>query len=99
MPAMTPQELADCLLDKTEPEHNIAALGHRQRLIESWVIPEGSRILEIGPGQGDFTVCLADAVGPTGKVVAVDPAPLDWGMYSVVKLKIFYCGLLTILSL
>ncbi|RWA06079.1 hypothetical protein EKO27_g9026 [Xylaria grammica] len=27
----------------------------------------------------EISVILADAVGPTGQVVAVDPAPLDWG--------------------
>ncbi|KAJ3497284.1 hypothetical protein NLG97_g2015 [Lecanicillium saksenae] len=89
MATMTPQELADCLYDKTEPEHNIAALEHRQRLIQAWSIPQGSSILEIGPGQGDFTVCLADAVGPTGKVVAVDPAPLDWGTPSYATSRAF----------
>ncbi|KAM4064467.1 methyltransferase [Hirsutella rhossiliensis] len=76
---MTPQEVIACLLDQDEPEHNLAAIEHRQRLIKSWKIPQGSKVLEVGPGQGDFTVCLADAVGPTGQVVAVDPAPLDWG--------------------
>ncbi|POR31343.1 Uncharacterized protein TPAR_08441 [Tolypocladium paradoxum] len=77
---MTPQEVAACLLDQDEPEHNIAAIEHRQRLIKSWGIPPGSKVLEIGPGQGDFTVCLADSVGPAGRVVAVDPAPLDWAV-------------------
>ncbi|GAW18399.1 hypothetical protein ANO14919_078740 [Xylariales sp. No.14919] len=73
------EELAACLLDKSTPEHTLAALRHRRSLVEAWGIPPGSKVLEIGPGQGDFTVILADAVGPTGQVVAVDPAPLDWG--------------------
>ncbi|KAK1770491.1 hypothetical protein QBC33DRAFT_528211 [Phialemonium atrogriseum] len=47
---------------------------------ESGGIPPGSKVLEIGPGQVDFTVALADAVGPTGYVVAVDNAPPDYGM-------------------
>ncbi|GAB7328615.1 hypothetical protein MBLNU13_g00555t1 [Cladosporium sp. NU13] len=40
---------------------------------------EGKTVLEIGCGQGDMTVALAWAVGPTGKVNAIDPAPLDYG--------------------
>jgi Methyltransferase domain len=35
--------------------------------------------LEIGCGQGDCTEVLAEAVGPTGHVDAIDPAPLDYG--------------------
>lgn len=51
----------------------------RRSLVKAWGISPGSKVLEIGPGQGGFTVILADAVGPTGQVVTVDPAPLDWG--------------------
>jgi len=75
-----PQEIVACLFDQRLPEHNLAAIDHRQQLIRSWGIPPGSKVVEIGPGQGDFTIALADAVGPTGRVFAVDPAPLDYGM-------------------
>ncbi|KAK0569180.1 hypothetical protein OC861_001216 [Tilletia horrida] len=40
---------------------------------------EGQNVLEIGCGQGDFTIVLAELVGDKGKVVAIDPAPLDYG--------------------
>ncbi|KAK3330685.1 hypothetical protein B0H66DRAFT_72058 [Apodospora peruviana] len=40
---------------------------------------QGSRILEIGCGQGTCTQVLAEAVGPSGHIDAVDPAPLDYG--------------------
>lgn len=76
------EELVACLLelpDSPDRKHDVAALKHRQRLIRLWNIPPGAKVLEIGPGQGDFTVVLADAVGPTGRVVGVDPAPLDQG--------------------
>ncbi|KAK1761519.1 hypothetical protein QBC47DRAFT_409529 [Echria macrotheca] len=33
----------------------------------------------IGCGQGDFTVPLADAVGPSGHVIAIDPADPEYG--------------------
>ena len=52
---------------------------HRVRIVKSWNILPGSRVLEIGPGQGDCTVVLATAVGESGHVDAVDPAPLSYG--------------------
>lgn len=52
---------------------------HRVNIVKSWNIPPGSRILEIGPGQGDCTIVLATAVGESGHVDAVDPAPLNSG--------------------
>ena len=36
-------------------------------------------MLEIGCGQGDTTVALADAVGEEGSVVALDPGRPDYG--------------------
>jgi cyclopropane fatty-acyl-phospholipid synthase-like methyltransferase len=35
-------------------------------------VREGMQILDVGAGQGSFTVCIAKLVGETGKVVAVD---------------------------
>lgn len=52
---------------------------HRIRLVNQWRIPPGSRVLEIGCGQGTLTAVLAEAVGPEGRVDAVDPGSLDYG--------------------
>jgi len=52
---------------------------HRIRLLQQWNIPTGSRVLELGCGQGDCTTVLACAVGEQGSVVAVDPADLGYG--------------------
>lgn len=52
---------------------------HRVNIVKSWNIPPGSHVLEIGPGQGDSTLVLATAVGESGHVDAVDPAPLASG--------------------
>lgn len=52
---------------------------HRVNIVKSWNILPGSRVLEIGPGQGDCTIVLATAVGESGHVDAVDPAPLSYG--------------------
>jgi len=80
----SPEQLAEWFLDdpvQPDPEHTLAAMKHRQRLLTFWGIKPGDRVLEIGGGQGDFTVVLADAVGPEGHVVAVDPAPMDYGIH------------------
>ncbi|KAM0739532.1 hypothetical protein ACQRIT_007269 [Beauveria bassiana] len=52
---------------------------HRLALLQHWNIAADSKVLELGCGQGDCTTVLADAVGGRGKVVAVDPADLDYG--------------------
>lgn len=54
-------------------------LKHRQSLVNAFSLKEGMRILEIGCGQGDTTVVLADAVGDKGRVLAVDIADPDYG--------------------
>jgi ubiquinone/menaquinone biosynthesis C-methylase UbiE len=53
---------------------------HRLLLLQHWNIPTGSNILELGCGQGDCTTVLARAVGEKGRIVAVDPAELNYGM-------------------
>lgn len=52
---------------------------HRLIFLQHWNIPIGSKVLELGCGQGDCTTVLASAVGEQGRVVAVDPADLDYG--------------------
>ncbi|KAL3462313.1 putative SAM-dependent methyltransferase [Aspergillus heterothallicus] len=52
---------------------------HRLKLLQHWNIPNGSKVLELGCGQGDCTAVLASAVGEQGRVVAVDPAESDYG--------------------
>src|SRR5690606_21069606 len=54
-------------------------LQHRLDLVDAFEITEGMRVLEIGCGQGDTTVALADAVGKDGHVVAIDIASPDYG--------------------
>ncbi|KAK0440463.1 S-adenosyl-L-methionine-dependent methyltransferase [Desarmillaria tabescens] len=51
----------------------------RLAILSKWDIPKGSRILELGFGQGDCTAVLAELVGPNGHVTAVDPGSLDYG--------------------
>lgn len=53
--------------------------AHRMRLVEAFNIKPGSKVLEVGSGQGDTTVVLADAVGKNGHVDAVDIASSEYG--------------------
>jgi ubiquinone/menaquinone biosynthesis C-methylase UbiE len=54
---------------------------HRRTLVSFWEIKPGSRVLELGGGQGDCTIALAEAVGSTGHVDAVDPGAADYGAF------------------
>lgn len=54
-------------------------LQHRLDLVKAFDIQEGMHVLEIGCGQGDTTAALADAVGETGHIVAIDIASPDYG--------------------
>lgn len=54
-------------------------IEHRLRLVDFWNIYYGSRILEIGCGQGETTAALAYAVGENGFVYAVDLANENYG--------------------
>ena len=51
-----------------------AQLIHRMALVEFWAPQLGDRILEVGCGHGDTTVALAEAVGESGQVTAIDKA-------------------------
>jgi ubiquinone/menaquinone biosynthesis C-methylase UbiE len=54
-------------------------LQHRMNLVKAFGIKRGMRVLEIGCGQGDTTVALADTVGESGLVVAIDIASPEYG--------------------
>ncbi|KAF7330443.1 Methyltransf-25 domain-containing protein [Mycena venus] len=61
------------------PMSSVPQAQYRLDLIAKWPITSGARVLELGCGQGDTTLALAEAVGETGHVDAVDPGPLDYG--------------------
>jgi SAM-dependent methyltransferase len=65
--------------DKNEPEILKTQIGHRIKLIDSWGIPEGARVLELGCGQGETTLALAHCVGGRGFVHGIDKAPQSYG--------------------
>ena len=52
---------------------------HRMKLVNFWDIKPGSRILEIGCGQGDTTAVLAYYAGETGFVHGIDVGSPTYG--------------------
>lgn len=70
------QSLLNCGILPSEPQ-----LQHRLGILQKWGLVPGSKVLEIGCGQGDCTLVLADLVGEHGHVTAIDPAPLDYGSF------------------
>lgn len=52
---------------------------HRMKLVKSWEIKKGDKILEIGCGQGDTTAVLAHYVGEEGYVHGIDIADPSYG--------------------
>jgi SAM-dependent methyltransferase len=61
------------------PDVQVIQTRFRLQLVRGWNIPEGSRVLEVGCGQGDMTAVLAHAVGSSGHVTAIDAADPDYG--------------------
>ncbi|MFS0673443.1 class I SAM-dependent methyltransferase [Ornithinibacillus sp. 179-J 7C1 HS] len=73
--------MSDCKIETivgcmgtTEETYQIQKIQteHRIRLVDSWNIKAGSKILEIGCGQGDTTAVLAYYTGEEGFVQAID---------------------------
>ena len=77
------QEVVEAFCKKyqlfNEDEIQKVQLRHRFQLAQSFGIEEGMTVLEIGCGQGDMTVVLADQVGASGHVTALDIASKDYG--------------------
>lgn len=77
-----PTQIANIWSPSIPPITALPQINHRLALLSHWsptAISPHSRVLEIGCGQGDMTACLAAAVGPSGRVVAIDPADPSYG--------------------
>lgn len=73
------EEIISQMLVGEHPEIQRIQTAHRLRIVEEWGIYPVEKILEIGCGQGDTTAVLADAVGLTGQIVAIDIAHEIYG--------------------
>jgi len=74
-----PSSLAQIWAPKIPASVSLPQINHRASLLSCWTIAPGSRILEIGCGQGDTTAVLAALVGPAGRIIALDPADPSYG--------------------
>ncbi|MBW3703876.1 methyltransferase type 11 [Streptomyces griseus] len=79
LPAKAPSLAAGLAAAEHSPAGQLVQTRHRAALVAGWDIAPGSRVLELGCGQGDMTAVLAEAVGPEGRVVAIDVADPSYG--------------------
>lgn len=87
MTDLNAEELARlCLHDPNNLNIQLSQTKHRIQLLSHFPIHPGSRVLEIGCGQGDCTAVLAELVGDSGHVTAIDPADLTYGMAATSQL-------------
>lgn len=70
-------EIVQCMAERNDIQR--VQTEHRVKLAQFWDIRNGSRILEIGCGQGDTTAVLAHFVGESGFVHGVDIASPNYG--------------------
>ena len=66
--------------DKCAANGDMAAFAPEEqaklpRFLQMWSIEPGQHVLEPGCGSGRLTACLARAVGPSGRVLAIDLSP------------------------
>ncbi|KAI3329542.1 SAM-dependent methyltransferase [Ustulina deusta] len=78
-PALAPKIATYSLQAPGHPDIEVAQAAHRIRLVNHWRLEPGTRVLELGCGQGSATAVLAEAVGESGHVDGVDPAEPDYG--------------------
>ena len=75
-----------------ENPDRVAAL-QVDRVIATLAVTPGSKIADLGAGSGVFTLPLAKAAGPTGKVYAID---VDAGLLAIVAEKAKAAGVTTV---
>lgn len=80
LPPSAATKIASYQLTGDDPSIEEAQARHRIAILNAWsVVRPGTTVLELGCGQGNCTAVLAEAVGASGRVDAVDPAPPGYG--------------------
>jgi ubiquinone/menaquinone biosynthesis C-methylase UbiE len=69
-----PQALAHAVNRLEQSAAVPSEVAARRRILELMEIAAGHRVLDVGAGIGTYSVPLAELVGPTGAVVALDPS-------------------------
>ncbi|MFI6686396.1 class I SAM-dependent methyltransferase [Streptomyces sp. NPDC050485] len=77
--AQAPSIAALMAAAQVSPAAQRTQTAYRTALVAAMTVPAGASVLELGCGQGDLTAVLAEAVGPGGRVVAVDIADPSYG--------------------
>ncbi|WP_391207022.1 class I SAM-dependent methyltransferase [Psychrobacillus sp. L4] len=74
------EEIVKCMPpNEYDPTIQSLQTEHRLKLVNFWDIKVGSKVLEIGCGQGDTTAVLAYIVGDEGFVYGIDIASPNYG--------------------
>lgn len=72
--------IVECMATSNEAyQVQMVQTKHRIKLVDFWNIKAGSRILEIGCGQGDTTAVLAYYAGEKGFVQGIDVGSPTYG--------------------
>lgn len=72
--------LSTCLYIKQHEELVwIPRIKVRLAIADAWAIKPGTRILDIGCGQGESSVMLAQVLGPGSFIFGIDTARPDYG--------------------
>ncbi|KAK3935491.1 hypothetical protein QBC46DRAFT_397392 [Diplogelasinospora grovesii] len=72
--------LSCCLHDeKMDDRVYIPRYRHRLTIANAWSLKPGSRVLDIGCGQGESCLTLAMELGPEAHITGVDTADLEYG--------------------
>jgi SAM-dependent methyltransferase len=61
--------------ERTSKESGTSSTGYNDALIEGAGVAPGQRVLDLAAGMGDPTIAIAQRVGATGHVVALDQSP------------------------
>ncbi len=73
-------------------DHRLRRLMHKPEKILNGLVGEGQTAIDIGCGMGFFTIAMAQMVGETGRVIAVDLQP---NMLAVLRRRAGKSGVLS----